>query len=190
MNSLRSTLAVTVAAPLALYLGTAATSPAGISQSGGSTVPLVREFTVAPSAGQGWTANVAIVDLDRGDPIAGVDVSLKGGGLPRLTSMAEAGLPGTYRIALPRAKAGELRFALRIRAVPGGTRITDFDYSYQRTLVRGETLHVVGSSPSGPPDGGSDGRVLVAGAGALFTVAVVCSMLAIRSRPPATAHGR
>lgn len=190
MNSLRFKLALAVAAPTALYLSTATTSPTGISHSGGNAVPLVRDFTVAPSAGQGWTANVAIVDLDGGDPIAGVDVSLKGGGLSRLTSMAEAELPGTYRIALPRTKAGELRFALRIRPKPGGTRITDFDYSYQRTLVRGETLHVVGSSPSGPPDSGSDGRVVVAGAGALLTVAVVCSMLAIRSRPPAAAHGR
>jgi hypothetical protein len=190
VSSLRSTLAAGAAALITLSLSSAVISPAGLMQPGPEPVPVVRDFTVTPAGGQAWTATVTTGDLDGGEALPAVDVALKGGGLPRFTPMAAIGPPGTYRLALPQAGPGEIRFALRIRTLPGSSPVPDFDDTYVRTLVRGETLHVVGPAPSVPSQAGTDTGIVLGGAGAMLVVAVICSMLAVRSRPPATARGR
>jgi hypothetical protein len=188
-RNVRSILAGAVAVTAAFALSTAVTSPPGLARPEGKAIPLVRDFTLAP-APPGWSASVSVVDFDGGEPLTGADVQLKGAGLPGLTPMRETESGGTYRLALPKARAGEIRLTLRIRALPGGSPVADFDDTYVRTLVRGEPLHIAGGTPPDAANDGADAGMFVGGAGALLIVAVICSLLAIRSRPPATARGR
>jgi hypothetical protein len=185
----RSLLAALVASLIALVLsGTALTAPSA-AHSGGKAIPLVSDFTLTPAA-TGWSASVAVVDFDSGEALGAIDVQLKGAGLATLTPMVESARTGMYELALPKAKPGPVKLTLQMRTLPGGTEITNLNESYERTLLAGKPLHVAGAAPTGGESGGgSNAGMVVGGAGALLLVAVICTMLALRSRTraPATA---
>lgn len=183
----KSLVAALIASLVALILSsTALTAPAG-AHSGGKAIPLVSDFTLAPAA-SGWNASVTVVDFDGGEALDAINVQLKGAGLRTLTPMVESERIGTYELPLPDAQPGPVQLVLQMRTLPGGTEITNLNETYERTLVAGQPLHVVGAAPTGNGSGGgSNAGMIVGGAGALLLVAVICTMLALRSRPPATA---
>lgn len=182
----RSLFAVIIALLITLAFSSTALTASSAAHSGGKAIPLVREFTLTPST-SGWDATLTVVDFDGGEVLEAIAVQLKGAGMTKFTPMVESETAGTYQLALPKAKPGPVKLDLQMRTLPGGTEITNLNETYERTLVADKPLHVVGSAPQGESGGGSNAGMIVGGAGALLIVAVICTMLAVRSRPPATA---
>ena len=167
---------VTVMGALGLVAGSAA------AHSGGKAIPLVENLYVAP-AGDAWKATAKLADFDGGGALIAADVKLSGGGLAKPTAMVESSVPGTYELALAKAKPGPIELTLDIRTLPGGPPVTTTVKTYSGTLTAGQTLSLTTGKPSSGGGGGGSNTGLIAGvAGAVLLVAVLYGLFSVRKK--------
>jgi hypothetical protein len=178
----RRSLAVVVALLVTVMAGLGLVAAGSASaHSGGKAIVLVENLYVAP-AGDSWKATAKLADYDGGGALTSVDATLVGAGLTKATPMVEISVPGTYELALPKAKPGPVDLTLDVRTLPGGTPVTTFSQKYSGTLVDGQTLSLTTGKVASSGGGGSNTGMIVGVAGAVLLVAVLYGLFSVRKK--------
>jgi hypothetical protein len=182
-------LAAVVALLVAVMAGFGLVAGSASAHSGGKAIVLVEDLTIAPS-GDSYVATAKLADYDGGGPLKAVDAKLKGAGFTSFESMKETANPGTYELALPKAKPGPVEVTLDIRTLPGGTPVTAFKQTYPGELVAGQALALTSGKVVSGGGGGSNTGMIVGVAGAVLLVAVLYGLFSVRKKSAVPARAK
>jgi hypothetical protein len=158
-------------------------APASAHNNGGATA-VVRQFTLTPGA-TGWQANLTLADSDQGTPVRNSAVTLAAGAAPSTMAPSATEL-GSYSGTLAGAKPGPLHIDLKVRTIPGSDAVNPLNVGYDVNLVSGAPLTIVSGGGGG---GGSNVGLIVRVAAAVFVLALLYGLFAVRRRTAVPAAG-